>query len=186
MANTNYAAAPVAISDPALKRALLQHLLEQEQTSIPDDLANFLNELRTRPLRDFLALTNARTLRVSIFLGGVASSLQHLETRNDEEALLQYFVKSGASRKMLQRFFSISAEQAGRLCRAAGNLGGRPRLPDINERDRIHAAWHRLQEDPSLISLRDRMYALHQQFTSQPLKALEAVLNEFDSSKKAV
>lgn len=183
MANANYAAAPVAISDPALKRALLQHLLEQEQTSIPGDLVTFPDELRTRPLQDFLALTNARTLRVSIFLGGVASSLQHLEAQNDQEALLQYFVNNGASRKMLQRFFSISMEQTARLCRAAGNIGvGRAKMPAESERDRIHAAWHDLQDSMAIAPLRERMYALHQQFSSHQIRVLEAVLNEFEDA----
>lgn len=33
-------------------------------------------------------------------------------------------------------------------------------------------------------SLRDRMYALHQQFASQPFRVLEAVLNEFAPAGK--
>ena len=183
MAKTNYAATPVAISDPNLKRALLQHLLEQEQEAIPGELADFLCELRGRPLQDFLALTSARTLRVSIYLGGVVSSLRHLEAQNDQEALLQYFVNNGASRKMLQRFFSISMEQTARLCRAAGNIGvGRAKMPAESERDRIHAAWHDLQGSMAIAPLRDRMHALHQQFSSHQIRVLEAVLNEFEDA----
>jgi len=180
MANSNYAATPVAISDPNLKRALLQHLLEQEQEAIPGELADFLCELRGRPLQDFLALTSARTLRVSIYLGGVVSSLQHLEAQNDQEALLSYFVKHGASRKMLQRFFSISGDRAAKLCQGVGVVG-RAKLPPVSERDRIHACWHDLQTSMATAPVRDRMYSLHQQFASHSIRVLEAVLNEFGS-----
>ena len=180
MANANYATATVAISDPALKRVLLQHLLDQEQTTLPDDLAGFLSELRQRPMQDFLALTSARTLQVRVYLGGVAPSLQHLEAQNDEETLLAYFVMHGASRGLLRRLFSITVLKASELSKAAGHsTTGRSRRPNFKVCDQIHESWHAIQASMKGAPLRNRLHVLHQQFPALKIREIEAVLNEF-------
>ncbi len=179
MAKTNYAAAvPVAISDPALKRVLLQHLIEQEQSVLPGNLAQFLSEVRERPLQDFLALTNARTLRVSILLGGVEPSLRQVDTSNDEEAMLQYFAKNGASRALLRRLFSVTAERAVELTQEFGQVG-RARRPKEEVCDQVHMAWHELQHGMGEAPLRQRLYALHQRFAALSIRELESALSEF-------
>lgn len=182
MATANYAAASaaVSISDPALKRVLLQHLLDQEQTDLPDELAKFLADLRKRPMQDFLTLTSARTLQVRVYLGDIASSLFHLEAQNDVEALLSYFVMHGASRSLLRRLFSISGHQAAKLARAAGrSFQGRSQRPDPKISDKVHEAWHALHRSMQGASLRNRLHVLHQQFPALKIREIESVLNEF-------
>ncbi|MDH1503378.1 hypothetical protein [Comamonas terrigena] len=179
MAKTNYAAAvPVAISDPALKRVLLQHLIEQEQSVLPGDLAQFLSEVRERPLQDFLALTNARTLRVSVLLGGVEPSLRQVDTSKDEAAMLQYFARHGASRALLKRLFSVSTERTVELTKGFGQVG-RARRPKADVCDQVHLAWHELQHGMGDAPLRQRLYSLHQRFSELSIRELESALSEF-------
>lgn len=180
MANANYATVSVAISDPVLKRVLLQHLLDQEQTDLPDNLASFLENLRQRPMQDFLALTSARTLQVRIYLGEVVPSLQHLEAQNDEEALLMYFVDHGASRSLLRRLFSVTGARAAELTRAAGLASqGRTRRIAPNVSDQIHEAWYAINKSEPDLPLRARFHVLHRQFQALKIREIEGVLNEF-------
>lgn len=179
MANTNYAT-PVAISDPHLKRALLQHLIEQEDVALPVELAGFLAEIRERPMQDFLALTTTRTLRISVSVGNILPGLRQLDASNRQADLLAYFVKQGASRSMLCEYFSLTPTTARAMRAEAGiHHTGRAQLPSPEIRDRIHATWHQMQQDlPSTTPLRERVYALHRQFESVPIRVLEAVLKE--------
>jgi len=179
MAKTNYAAAvPVAISDPALMRVLLLHLIEQEHSVLPDELAHFLTEVRDRPLGDFLALTSGRTLRVSVLLGGVTPSLRQVDISKDEAAMLQYFAKHGASRALLKRLFSISTDRAIALTKEFGQVG-RARRPKEDLCDQVHLAWHELQQGMGDAPLRNRLYALHQRFTALSIREIESALSEF-------
>ncbi len=179
MANTNYAT-PVAISDPHLKRALLQHLIEQEDVALPVELAGFLAEIRERSLQDFLALTSARTLRISVSIGNLRPGLRQLDASNRQADLLSYFVQHGASRSMLCEYFSLTPTTARAMRVEAGiHHTGRAQLPPPEIRDRIHATWHQMQQElPSTTSQRERVYALHRQFEGVSIRVLEAVLKE--------
>lgn len=171
---TNDYAASIAITDTAIKRQLLCYLMEQGE-ALPGELATFCDELRRRPLEDFLVLTQAKTLRLSLSLASVAQSLMNLDTFNNEAALLQYFVDNGASKRMLHTYFSLPLDKSAKLSQAPA---GRVRLPSIEMRDRIHLAWYRLEQRLPDAAMRSKLYELHQLFPFLTFRALEAVLQE--------
>lgn len=171
---TNDYAASIAITDTAIKRQLLWYLMEQGE-ALPSELMAFCDELRRRPLNDFLALTQAKTLRLSLSLANVAQGLMNLDAFNNEAALLQYFVDNGASKRMLHTYFSLSLDKSAKLSQAPA---GKVRLPSVEIRDRIHFAWYRLEKQLPGAAMRDKLYELHQLFPFLTFRVLEAVLQE--------
>ena len=113
----------------------------------------------------------------------LAENLRALRHINEEAALIAYFVRHGASRGMLHRWFHVSHDVIARQRRRFGvRLGqGRPALPDKSTRDAIHRCWADICRDES--DSRRRLVHLHQRFSTYALVVLNAVIHEFDTPR---
>jgi hypothetical protein len=108
----------------------------------------------------------------------VAWSVQAAARTREERALLEYFVRQGASRELLRDLFGASRQRVAELRRALRlrSTQGRPKLPSRKERESIEATWARLGSgtaDP-----RSTYRELHRAFPHHTLAALAAVVRE--------
>ena len=180
---------PIA-GDPLLVGALLLRVMADF-----DDAGGVANAAAAQcaTIAGLRALSPAETWRLGgmrksglslvIDIRQLAENLRALRHINEEAALIAYFVRHGASRGMLHRWFHVSHDVIARQRRRFGvRLGqGRPALPDKATRDAIHRCWADIGRDEC--DARRRLVQLHQRFSTYALVVLHAVIHEFDADR---
>ena len=97
----------------------------------------------------------------------------------------EYFIIHGASRRMVCSYFKLSHEEYRVLreqLRPGDGVGGRTALPPVPIRDAIHDAWFSIQKLMAGHPCRERIYALHKQFSDLRISALQQTIFEFSDS----
>ena len=111
----------------------------------------------------------------------MSSCLRRLAAIKNAQFMEEYFIRHGASPRMMKTLFTMSFKTARARRRALGQKGinGRPVLPAMDVRDRIHRFWAaHTQLDP-----RSRYYQLHQAFPAWPFNTLHSVIIEYERNK---
>lgn len=183
-------AACFEVKDPVLNQALLTHYLQQIESG-PGCMDRLLVSGASGDLIDHLRsrATVSELCRVASFSRPVftvsfddkalmARFEQNARIMHDEQ-IKEYLARNGASTQMLSSWFSLSRSEADalRTAVAPARTAGRPRLPDVDVRDEIHAAWAQI---PSRRPEREAYYELHQQFKDITVTALYQVIHEHD------
>lgn len=181
------------VTNPALKQMLFAQIVSCIDNGGMDDLlragysAEFLDTIRHRKARDFIAISNRDDVRfvVSFDEDSVFSSLMKLDMLRRDAMLYEYFVRHGATVQFVCTLFRKSASEV-RALRALfmndGDLVGQRGLPPDDVRDRIHVQWAQIQDKQHGQSLRERIYSLHKAFPEHRIDALCRTLNEFDDT----
>ena len=182
----------IQIKDPTIKRMLIEHMVEQIDDGHIDQLlhagysAEFLDNLRHRPTRDLIHLAQTSIdIRFSLSEHGVNSGLRLLDMRRGHAELREYFIVHGASRRMVCSYFKLSHDEYRTLrevLRPGDGQGGRTAMPHHSVRDQIHQAWFEIKKSMQDAPIRHRIYALHQQFPSLRISALQQTISEFSES----
>ena len=182
------------VTNPLLKRLILEHIIEQIDGGGITELlqagfsAEFLDELRGRSARDLIRLSefDALAFRVSLPEPLVGQFLARVDVSRHSAERCEYFVRHGASVRMVCDLFRMSAADVRTL---RGQLldpemrAGRQGMPCDEVRDRIHERWHELIRVQPDIPLRERIYRLHQSFPDLSIDALSRTLNEFTNAE---
>ena len=175
--------------DAQVRLVLLNHvavrLAEAEPTAL--HAAGIENEQLAR-LRQLSALDLNRlaamrdlTIGVAFDAAGLNAGLRAVALVNEAKALEAYFIRHGASWRMMSALFKIRRKVTLKRRRDCGawRPSGRVPLPVLATRERIFRAWLAI-EDPSL---RVRYYRLHQLFPQLSIAVLEAVLRDFEVNR---
>jgi len=182
------------LTNPTLILALLSQFVEQIDTvpgfmdqmlshGVPGEL---IDRLRSRAtLSGMRRLAGFRRLHFNVSFDDHAlmASLDRVDRMMDDDTIKEYLARNGASTELLCAWFSLSKSEAGALRDALQQdrrTPGRPRLPDLDVRDAIHAAWTQIPTDRSE---REAFYELHQQFPSLTVSVLHQVVHEHDVGK---
>ncbi len=175
--------------DAQVRLVLLNHvavrLAEAEPTTI--HAAGIENEqlarLRQLSALDLNRLASMRDLTIGVAFdaAGLNAGLRALALVNEAKALEAYFIRHGASWRMMSALFKIRRKVTLKRRRDCGawRPSGRVPLPVLAARERIFRAWLAI-EDPSL---RVRYYRLHQLFPQLSIAVLEVVLRDFEVNR---
>lgn len=179
----------LALQDGPLRLMLLTHLVSRLQQGATDELLKAgiepdqINRLRTLDASDIKRLAALPHTMVGLALDGKAvnSGLRHLAVIKDLRGLEDYFIRHGASPRMMKMLFTMSANTTRTRRQALGQKGinGRPVLPTMDVRDRIHRFWAAHTQ----VDHRNRYYQLHQAFPAYRFDTLHSVIIEYERNK---
>lgn len=172
----------VPLKDKHIRLTFLSYLCAQLGDGNPGDLLlSGIDVDQLAQLRDLSAFNLRRLaampqleLAVSVNGKGLTAGLRSLGVTSEAKALEMYFLRNGASSRMMTAFFRMTRKvtQARRHQWGIQLPAGNVRLPPLTTRLQICRAWH-AQPDRSL---RLRYYHLHQKFQQYPIAALECVV----------
>jgi len=175
--------------DAQVRLLLLNHVAVRLAEATPTDLhaAGIENEqlarLRQLSALDLNRLATMRDLTIGVAFDavGLNAGLRAVALVNEAKTLEAYFIRNGASWKMMSALFKIRRKVTLKRRRDCGawRPSGRLPLPDYLVRERIFRAWLAI-EDPSP---RVRYYRLHQAFPQLSIAVLEAVAHEFEADQ---
>lgn len=141
-----------------------------------------LELLRTRRMSDIARIAKDTSIRVELRVDPrqLNVAFMRLDDIVRDQQLLEYYVRHQLPSALLARIFKKNSaqlrEMRAALCGTDSETVGRPSLPDIAVRERIHAAWSDIcKKYPE----RQRFYELHQLFPDHALNQLSSVINEF-------
>ena len=178
------------VTDRMLKQSLLNHFIERLETE-PALMEQLLQRGVSGSLIDHLRYRVTpsevrRAVKSSTFTlhcddHALMACFEMLARVIRDEQIKEYLTRNGASTEQLAGWFSMSKADANALRDALGpqRAGGRPKLPDLNVRDAIHAAWVAI---PASRAEREAYHELHQQFPDIPVATLHQVVHEHDSA----
>jgi Protein of unknown function (DUF2857) len=185
----------VALMDPAARLFMLSHLvsvMEQFDPSRTDefmaagltpDLVDRLRTLSTSDLWRLVAM-NHHELRIQIDTNRLRYNLERMDATKNEQSLLEYFVRSGASPNMMSRLFGMHIKQirSYQVMLNVKNSMGRPPMPDVESRLSIVQHWTIVCADvPESTSSfeRERFFRLHRHFPQFSMSTLDAVIASY-------
>ena len=180
----------LALQDGPLRFMVLTHLVSRLRQGAADEFLKAgiepdqINRLRTLDASDIKRLAALPHTMIGLALDGeaVKSGLRHLAVINDLHGLEEYFIRHGASPKMMKTLFTMPFKTTRTRRQALGQKGiyGRPVLPAMDVRDRIHRFWAVHTE----LDLRSCYYQLHQAFPAYRFDTLDSVITEYERNKK--
>ena len=170
------------LSDPHVRLVLLSHIASRAAAGATAELsaAGMLQDQLGRLLElsamDLINLANMRAFPIGVTfeLGRLEGALRSVSMLNRAKALELYFIRNGASSRMMHALFK-SRHKATRTRRRESGAWlppGRMRLPNRSGRDRILRVWFSIKdEDPRM-----RYHILHRAFPDMTIAVLEAVI----------
>ena len=170
------------LRDPHVRLVLLTHIAsraaagasaELSEAGIHEDQAGRLRELSAMDLIN-LAGMHGFPIGVTFELARLEGALRAVSMLNRAKALELYFVRNGASSRMMHTLFKIRHKATRKRRREEGAWlpPGRMRLPRRTLRERILRVWASVQDQDSRV----RYYTLHRAFPEIPIAVLEAVI----------
>ncbi|MBA4218498.1 MAG: STY4526/YPO1902 family pathogenicity island replication protein [Roseateles sp.] len=179
------------VTDPTLKRLLLEHVIEQlDQGGEKLDTLlsmgmepSFLDRLRRTQSRDLMLIAQwDLDIQVGFGDGSISASLDRVHAIRRDTELAEYFVRNGASTELMVTLFRIARDDVRALRKAlaveASEAVGRPKLPPIEKRELVHRDWLDIQRTCFVDSMRERYFALHQRHPDLTIGAMVATLSE--------
>lgn len=170
------------LRDPHVRLVLLSHIAaraaagaaaELRAAGIHDDQLGRLRELNAMDLIS-LADMSRFPIGVTFELARLDGALRTVSMLRTAKSLEMYFIRNGASSRMMYVLFKTRHKATRRRRREYGSWlpPGRARLPRRSLRDRILRVWFSLKDRDSRI----RYYTLHRAFPDIPIATLEAVV----------
>lgn len=183
----------IPVTDPALKQAILAHMIEKIDSGRLDELLaagvhpSFLDDLRHRQARDVGHAARQAICRVEVCIDPkqVKTCFDRIDQNRRDEQIKEHLVRHGASSTLLRILFKLSKATVNELRQTLGleqdTLAGRPRMPEESVRDQIHGVWHQIQKSTPHASLREQFFQLHQQFSVLHPNVVWAAVEEYDA-----
>ena len=172
----------VPLVDSHIRFVLLSHLAfrmsdqELERARLGEGETERIVRLRELSVLDIGRLSGMQSVGLSLVLdgGSLEEGIRALAHVSERRALEAYFLRHGASWRLMANLFKVPRRDTllRRRVNGARRRPGRFRLPDADLRERIHLVWlsHMGCE------LRERYWRLHQHFPQLSFSELEAVL----------
>jgi len=141
-----------------------------------------LQALRTRSMSDIerIAKDSSIGFELKINAHQLNTAFLRLDDIVRDQKLLEYYVvhqlPSWLLAKMFRRSTSELREMRAALCGPGQETVGRPSMPDVEVRERIHTAWDMVRKTHPE---RRQFFELHQLFPDHQLNQLWSVVNEF-------
>jgi len=175
--------------DAQVRMVLLNHVAVRLAEADPNTLhAAGIDPEQIVRLRQLSALDLNRLAAMRDFAIGVAfdasglrAGLRAVAVANEVRTMEAYFIRNGASCKMMSECFKIRYKatlKRRRDCDAVRPSGRLP-LPDYDTREHIYRTWLAIKE----ATPRMRYYRLHQAFPHFAIAVLEAVVREFEADQ---
>ncbi len=175
------------LNDTQVRLVLLNHAVLRLARARPDQLEAFgisveqLERLRQLSPLDLQRLAAMRELILSLAIDGRAlqEGLRNLVLIKEAKALESYFIRHGASTRLMTVLFKMRRKLT-LTCRrelAVQCPSGRVPLPDCALRERICQVWRSLGDTAP----RARYFQLHQAFAQWPIAALEVIIRDFEA-----
>ncbi len=165
---------------------MLNHVTTRLAEARPDELDAVgigneqLDRLRQLSALDLNRLAAMRTLTIGISLDGEAlqAGLRTVALVKEAKALEVYFIRHGASTRLMSALFKIRRKLTLKFRRELGvcRPSGRVPLPDYATRERIYRVWRSIADPAPRI----RYFQLHQAFLHLPIAVLEVVIRDFE------
>jgi len=175
--------------DAQVRQVLLNHvavrLAEAEPTTlhaagIDSEQIARLRQLSALDLNRLAAMRDF-AICVAFDVPGLRAGLRAVALANEVRTMEAYFIRNGASCKMMSECFKIRYKvtlKRRRDCDAVRPSGRLP-LPDYDTREHIYRTWLAIKE----ATPRMRYYRLHQAFPHFAIAVLEAVVCEFEADQ---
>lgn len=177
----------IPVDDAEVRWTVLRYFvglidLGEFQPLLQSGMSNELLEaLRTRSMSDIARIAKDSSIGIEIKIDPrqLNTAFLRLDDIVRDQKLLEYYVTHQLPSALLARMFKRNSselrEMRASLCPEQESVG-RPSMPDIDVRERIHAAWDRIRKTHPE---RQQFYELHQLFLEHPLNQLWSVVNEF-------
>lgn len=172
--------------DPHIRFALLSHLafrmgdFELERARLPNAVAERIARLRELSVLDLGRLSSMHSVGLSVVLDahGLEEGMRALSNVRERRSLEAYFLRHGASWRLMASLFKVQRRDTLRRRRVVGvrRPPGRFRLPDPDLRERIYHVW----VSYTGFEPRERFWRLHQHFPELSFAELEAVLRTYE------
>jgi len=172
----------LSLRDPHVRLVLLSHIASRAATGAAAELSaagiheDQVEKLRELKAMDLISLADMRgfPIGVTFELTRLEAALRGVAMLNRAKSLELYFVRNGASIRMMHTLFKTQhkATRERRREHGAWLPPGRARLPRRALRDRIVRVWFSIKEQDARI----RYYLLHRAFHDLPIAVLEAVI----------
>lgn len=176
----------VPLADPRIRFVLLSHLatwmgdFELERARLPDTEMQRIARLRELSVLDLGRLSSMQSVAVSVVLDlhGLEEGLRALADLRERRSLEAYFLRHGASWRLMASLFKVQRRDTLRRRRVVGvrRPPGRFRLPGPDLRERIHHVW----VSYAGFEPRERFWRLHRHFPAVSFSELEAVLRTYE------
>lgn len=176
------------LHDTQVRLVLLNHVTTRLAEARPDELDAVgigneqLDRLRQLSALDLNRLAAMRTLTIGISLDGEAlqAGLRTVALVREAKALEVYFIRHGASTRLMSALFKIRRKLTLKFRRELGvcRPSGRVPLPQYATRERIYRVWRSIA-DPAP---RVRYFQLHQAFLHLPIAVLEVVVRDLEEN----
>ena len=174
------------LHDTQVRLVLLNHVTTRLADARPGELDAVgigneqLDRLRQLSAIDLNRLAAMRTLTIGISLDGEAlqAGLRTVALIKEAKALEAYFIRHGASTRLMSALFKIRRKLTLKYRRdlGVGRPSGRVPLPQYATRERIYRVWRSITDPAPRI----RYYQLHQAFLHLPIAVLEVVIRDFE------
>lgn len=179
--------AALEIGEPGTRLYLLTRLISTIEQTNEQQLAHLLGcgftpdlvqDLRGMTLADAVRFTAGHCgLSITVDTQALRTRLASVERARADRQLYEYFIHHGASPRLVASLFRVSPNEVRRmrkLLAPAMACGGRPRALHDALRRAVAQAWERIcRQEPSE---RQRFWLLHQEFSSQQIASLEAII----------
>lgn len=172
------------VTDPQVRTVLLHHVSQRTtQVHASELLRVGLNGAQLKMLRrlsvhelERLASTHAVRISIDLDLEALESALRKVTLVDEALEMQTYFVRHGASVRLMAALFKMSRNATHRLRRELGvtHPSGQLALPHPDDRSRILRCW-RFTKD---LMPKERYLRLHQSFPVHPMGALELVIRQ--------
>jgi len=172
----------LSLRDPHVRLVLLSHIASRAAAGAVSELsAAGIHEDQVAKLRELKAMDLINLADMHDFPIGITFELARLEAALRGVAMLSrakslelYFVRNGASTRMMHRLFKTQHKITRKRRREHGAVlpPGRARLPGRALRDRILRVWFSLDDRDARI----RYFMLHRAFPDLAIAVLEAVI----------
>ncbi len=189
----------LSITDPTLKRLLVEHLIEQLERG-GDGLDYLLSagvdpeqldRLRHTPARDLIQIAQMDQLDIRAGFGdnSISNCLDRVAAVRRDALLMEYFVRNGASVDSVVTLFRVTKEAVRDMRRQLtpgaplSVSAGRPSLPPTAKRQKVHEHWAEVQRVHFAQSQRERYYQLHLLHSDISIAEMLSTLNEFSTPR---
>ena len=177
------------LADAHIRLVLLHHVAvrlaqaslgELQAAGIETEQAERLRHLSPLDLHRLAAMRDL-TIGVALDAAGLKAGLRAVALANEARAQEDYFIRHGASSRLISTLFKIRRKVTLQRRRDMGawRPAGRVRLPDDTTRERVYRVWLGMEA----VAPRVRYYRLHQAFPKLPIAVLEAVVRAFEADQ---
>ena len=183
----------VSVKDDSFVSAALQYVVKVIDTEAGLDglllqgcSASLLDDLRQRKARDLVEVASqVQSMQIWLSEPEIRGALHRLDRRREDQELFEYFIRHGASLKMICDLWKRTHEEVAltrkSLLPDAGTGAGRTPLPkDQTVREAIHVAWDEILKADPAAQKRQCVHALHQRFPDYTISTLMSTLGEFE------